>query len=84
MSTVKVVQLIILINTNRNIKMIRVIKNCLFKSNFCTFWGHGQIYTYRVLQTIQMKPILTCVWAELAVLGSVKAALNSNMKFSIG
>ena len=31
---------------------------------------------YRVLQTIQMKLILLCVWAERAVLGSAKIALN--------
>ena len=35
-----------------------------------------QRYTYRVLQTIQMKLILLCVWAEPAVLGSTKIALN--------
>ena len=40
-----------------------------------------QRYTYRVLQTIQMKLILLCLWAELVVLGSTKTALKSNMKF---
>ena len=35
-----------------------------------------QRYTYRVLQTIQMKLILLCVWAERAVLGSAKTALK--------
>ena len=34
------------------------------------------MYTYRVLQTIQMRLILLCVWAELAVLGSTKTALK--------
>ena len=38
--------------------------------------GGGQRYTYRVLQTIQMKLILLCVWAEPAVLGSAKTALK--------
>ena len=38
-------------------------------------WPH-QRYTYRVLQTIQMKLILLCVWAEWAVLGSAKTALK--------
>ena len=38
--------------------------------------SHGQRYTYRVLQTIQMQPILLCVWAEPAVLGSTKTALK--------
>ena len=36
----------------------------------------NQRYTYRVLQTIQMKLILLCVWAEPAVLGSTKTALK--------
>ena len=35
-----------------------------------------QRYTYRVLQTIQMKLILLCVLAEPAVLGSIKTALK--------
>ena len=35
--------------------------------------GYGQRYTFRVLQTSQMKLILLCVWAESAVLGSTKA-----------
>ena len=34
----------------------------------------------KLLQNIQMKLILLCVWAEQAVLGRVKTALNSNMK----
>ena len=38
--------------------------------------GKNQRYTYRVLQTIQTKLILLCVWAELAVLGSTKTALK--------
>ena len=33
-------------------------------------------YTNRMLQTIQMKLILLCVWAEPAVLGSTKTALK--------
>ena len=33
-------------------------------------------YTYRVLQTIQMKLILLSVWAEWAVMGSAKTALK--------
>ena len=35
-----------------------------------------QRYTYRVLQTIQMKLILLWVWAEGAVLGRAKTALK--------
>ena len=40
------------------------------------FSSGGQRYTYRVLQTIQMKLILLCVWAEPAILGSAKTALK--------
>ena len=35
-----------------------------------------QRYTYRVLQRIQMKLILWCVWVEPAGLGSTKTALK--------
>ena len=43
----------------------------------CTaFFTYTQRYTYRVLQTIQMKLILLCVWADPAVLGSTKTALK--------
>ena len=34
-----------------------------------------QSYIHQVLQTIQMKLILLCVWAEPTVLGSAKTAL---------
>ena len=40
------------------------------------FRGGGQRYTYRVLQTIQMKLIFLCVWAERAILGIAKTALK--------
>ena len=40
------------------------------------FFTQRQSYIYQVLQTIQMKLILLCVWAELAVLGSAKTALK--------
>ena len=40
------------------------------------FSGGNQRYTYRVLQTIQIKLILLCVWAEPAILGSTKTALK--------
>ena len=43
-----------------------------------------QRYTYRVLQTIQMKIILLCVWAERAVLGSAKTALKFKYEIEIG
>ena len=40
------------------------------------YLAYEQRYTYRVHQTIQMKLILLCVWAEPAVLGSAKTALK--------
>ena len=46
--------------------------------------SYSQRYTYRVLQTIQMKLILSCVWAERAVLGSAKAALKFKYEIQIG
>ena len=42
----------------------------------CNFLREIQSYIYQVLQTIQIKLILLCVWAELAVLGSAKTALK--------
>ena len=47
----------------------------LFEHNFLVAARDIQ-YTYRVLQTIQMKRILLCVWAEPAILGSAKTALK--------
>ena len=46
--------------------------------------GVAQRYTYRVLQTIQMKLIFLCVWAEPAVLGSTKTALKFRYEILIG
>ena len=44
---------------------------------FCTYlFSQFQGYTYKVLQTIQMKLILLCVMAEWAALGSAKTALK--------
>ena len=43
-----------------------------------------QRYTYRVLQTIQMKLTLLCVWAERAVFSSAKTALNFKYDIYIG
>ena len=48
-----------------------------------TFLPVSQRYTYRVLQTIQMKLILSCVWAERAVLGNTKTALKFKYKIQI-
>ena len=36
----------------------------------------SQRYKYTVLQTLQMKFILLCDWAERAILGSAKTALE--------
>ena len=43
-----------------------------------------QRYTYRVIQTIQMKLTLLCVSAELAVFGSAKTALKFKFEILIG
>ena len=42
---------------------------------FCNYSNRGR-YINIVLQTIQMQLIFLCVWAEPAVLGSVKTALK--------
>ena len=42
----------------------------------CIFEDHWQRYTCRVLQTIQMRLILLCIWAEGAILDSAKTALK--------
>ena len=44
----------------------------------------NQRYTYRVLQTSQMKLILSCVWAGQAVLGGNKTALKFMYEIQIG
>ena len=41
----------------------------MYRNRVPHFRSSFQRYTYRVLQTIQMKLILLCVWAEPAVLG---------------
>ena len=53
---------------------------------FCTYDVSNlpQRYTYRVLQTIQMKLILLCLWAEPAVLGNTKTALKFKYEIQIG
>ena len=50
-----------------------------FQSYLISAWN--QRYTYRVLQTIQMKLILLCVWAERAILGSAKTALKFTVSY---
>ena len=49
--------------------------HCLYFCLYSVLEGR-QRYTYRVLQTIQMKLILLCVWEEPAVLGGAKTALK--------
>ena len=65
--------------------MLRIINKLLKPESLLTspskVLPYYQRYTYRVLQTIQMKLILLCVWAEPAVLGSTKNALK--FKFEI-
>ena len=46
--------------------------------------GMYQRYTYRVLQTIQMKLILLWVWAERADLGSAKTDIKFKYEIQIG
>ena len=55
----------------------------LFEVHSCTL-TFGLRYTYRVLQTIQMKLILLCVVAERAVLDSAKTALKFKYGIKIG
>ena len=59
------------------------VMHLLFSTQHCDI-AHSQRYTYRVLQTIQMKHILLCVWAERAILGSAKTALKFKCEFQIG
>ena len=40
------------------------------------YYNLDQRYTYRVLQTIQIKLMLLSVWAEPVILGSTKTALK--------
>ena len=47
------------------------------------FQVNSQRYTYRVLQNIQMKLILLCVWAEQAVVDSAKTALKFKYELNI-
>ena len=54
-----------------------------FKYSKASF-GSGQRYTYRVLQTIQIKLILLWVWAERAVFGRAKTALKFKYEIQIG
>ena len=63
-------RIIFVLKTNSMIKQYVCNQFVKYKS------GTQQRYTYRVLQTIHMKSILLCVWAEPAVFGSTKTALK--------
>ena len=59
-------------------QFILTVRKCL------KHWCFVQRYTYRVLQTIQMKLIFLCVWAEQAILGSAKTALKFKYEILMG
>ena len=60
-------------------------RNCICPQQaVLCIWYDRQRYTYRVLQTIQIKLIISCVWAERAVLGSAKTALKLKHEIQIG
>ena len=65
-----------LIFQNRDDKILHIeednTKSFIEAENTKIVLAFLQRYTYRVLQTIQMKLILLCVWAEPAILGSAK------------
>ena len=46
--------------------------------------GRNMLIDYRVLQTIQMKLILLCVWAEPAVFGGTITALKFKYEIQTG
>ena len=54
------------------------------RTNMHTTVATSQRYTYRVLQTIQMKLILLLDWVELATFGSAKTALKFKFEILIG
>ena len=61
-----------------------MLKGKRYDKNVKLLAYYDQRYTYRVLQTIQIKLILLCVWAEPAVLGSTKTALKFKYEIEIG
>ena len=68
------------------IKAIKTLKMEKYHgwSGRCMGRWQEQSFIYQVLQTIQMKLILLCVWAEPAVLGRAKTALKFIYKIQIG
>ena len=65
-------ELVVVLNLEYG-NLLRGIDNCL-----------GEWQRYTVLQTIQMKLMLLCVWAERAVLDSTKTALKFKYEIQIG
>ena len=61
---------------NYTLQVLKILKLILYIFVLGQIGPLGQRYTYRVLQTIQMKLILLCVRAERAVMGSDKTALK--------
>ena len=63
------------------VKLELILVALSFQLPYSILWGEwffllADTNTYRVLQTIQMKLIPSCAWAEPAVLGSTKTALK--------
>ena len=59
----------------------------IYKKSNEIFWriaALAQRYIYRVLQTIKIKLILLCVWAEPAILDITKTALKFKYEIWIG
>ena len=55
----------------------------LLITSYLVTYTRNQRYTYRVLQTIQMKLIQICVWPERAILGSAKTVLKFKYEIEI-
>ena len=60
----------------KNVEHMRLLLSSIITHISQIYLRQDQRYTYRVLQTIHMKLILVCVWAERALLGSAKTAMK--------
>ena len=60
---------------------LKTVSFLIYQHLISHIWMYGQRYTYRVLQTIQIKLVLLCVWADPASLSSTKTALK--LKYQI-
>ena len=63
-------------NSDKCIAVPSVLLTMKYLGCACLYRDRSQSYIYQVLQTIQMKLILLCVWAEPTVLGCAKTALK--------